>query len=256
MRDTLTTGFTDDAWLAERDFGRLTVIIPAYNEAATITTVLKRLTTASLNDTLELEVLVVDDGSTDETAERVNAFASARQGVTLTLLQHELNRGKGAAIRTAVRQATGDYVLIQDADLEYNPADIHLLLEPVLMGGADAVFGSRFVSTRPRRIIYNRHAIGNRFLTALSNLLTDFNLSDIETCYKLIRTDLLQAMPLRENRFGFEPEVTARLSKIKGLRLYEVGISYYGRTFAEGKKIRWTDGVRAIYCILRYNLGK
>lgn len=235
---------------------RLTVIIPAYNEAATIATVLERLTSAPMQPAPELEIFVVDDGSTDNTVEQIETFASAREGATLTLLRHEVNRGKGAAIRTAVREATGDFVLIQDADLEYNPEDIQLLLEPVRIGGADAVYGSRFVSTRPRRIIYNRHAIGNRFLTALSNLLTDFNLTDIETCYKLIRTDLLQAMPLRENRFGFEPEVTARLSKIKGLRLYEVGISYYGRTFAEGKKIRWTDGVRAMYCILRYNLGR
>lgn len=235
---------------------RLTVIIPAFNEERTIVTVLERLTATNLLHNPELEIIVVDDGSTDATEQLARAFASARQGVTLTVLQHNKNRGKGAAIRTAVRHATGEYVLIQDADLEYNPADINLLLEPVHLGGADAVYGSRFVSTRPRRIIYNRHAIGNRFLTALSNLLTDFNLSDIETCYKLIRTDLLRAMPLRENRFGFEPEVTARLSKIQGLRLYEVGISYYGRTFAEGKKIRWTDGVRAMYCIVRYNLGR
>jgi glycosyltransferase involved in cell wall biosynthesis len=228
---------------------RLSVIIPVFNEAATIGSVLKVV----LDRSEVNELVAVDDGSSDGTWEELQRIAAAHPE-RVRVLRHERNRGKGAALNTGFAAAMGDIVLVQDADLEYDPKEFALLLAPLQNGRADAVYGSRFMGGNPHRILFFWHTIGNKFLTFLSNSLTNLNLTDMETCYKMIRTPIAQGLTLKENRFGFEPEITARLSRVPGIRLYEVGISYYGRTYDEGKKINWRDGFRAIYCILKYNL--
>jgi glycosyltransferase involved in cell wall biosynthesis len=231
----------------------LSIVIPAYNEAATIYLILDKVMSVSLIGGLSKEVLVVDDHSSDGTIEAVDQYINEKGNGQIRLLKHPRNFGKGAAIHTGIAEATGDFVIIQDADLEYDPEEYNLLLKPMLSGVADVVYGSRFLGGNAHRILFFWHSIGNKFLTFLSNMATNLNLTDMETCYKLFRRDVIQSLKLRERRFGFEPEVTARISKLPGIRIYEVGISYYGRTFEEGKKIGWRDGFRAIYCILRYN---
>lgn len=235
---------------------RLTIIVPAYNEERFIYQVLQRIASAKLIGDLEKEILVVDDCSKDNTAGQVTQFKSDYPSVYLNYVRHEVNMGKGAAIRTGMQQAKGDFVIIQDADLEYDPQEFNLLLAPVLNGYADVVYGSRFMGGRPHRVLFFWHTIGNKWLTMLSNMLTNLNLTDMETCYKLFKREVIQQVNLRENRFGFEPEITAKISRIPNIRIYEVGISYYGRTYAEGKKINYKDGFRAIACILKYNLFK
>jgi glycosyltransferase involved in cell wall biosynthesis len=233
---------------------KLSVLIPAYNEERTVESILRRVADVELEGGVSTEIIIVNDCSTDATEARIQAFQVANPGANVRYFRHEVNQGKGGAIHTAIRQATGDYLIVQDADLEYDPNEFDILLRPVLKGFADVVYGSRFMGGRPHRILFFWHSIGNKVLTTLSNAFNNLNLTDMETCYKLIRTDLVQPMTLREKRFGFEPEVTARLAKIPNIRIYEVGISYYGRTYAEGKKINWKDGFRAIYCIIRYGL--
>jgi len=236
---------------------RLTIIIPAYNEGRTIGLILDRINEVKLIKNIEKEVIIVDDCSTDNTAQVVQEYVTTTPGLTITYfkyLRHEVNQGKGAAIHTGIEHATGEYLLVQDADLEYDPGEYNTLLKPVVMGAADVVYGSRFMGGNAHRILFFWHTIGNRFLTFLSNYFNNLNLTDMETGYKLFRTDIIQRIYLHEKRFGFEPEVTAKISMVPGIKLYEVGISYYGRTFAEGKKIGWKDGVKAIYCILKYSL--
>lgn len=233
---------------------KLSVIIPAYNEERTVEQILRRVADVVLADGCTKEIIIVNDCSTDRTEERVKAFQAANPTVDVQYFFHEKNQGKGAAIHTAIGKATGDFLIVQDADLEYDPREFNILLRPVLDGVADVVYGSRFMGGRPHRILFFWHSIGNNVLTLLSNMCNNLNLTDMETCYKLIRTSLIQPMPLREKRFGFEPEVTARLARLPDIRFYEVGISYYGRTYREGKKINWRDGFRAIYCIIRYGL--
>lgn len=232
----------------------LSIIIPAYNEGKTIHHILKKVADVSLEGGLLKEVLVVNDCSIDDTVQAVEHFRSKNPTLNLRLISHEVNKGKGAALRTGIIEATGDFIVIQDADLEYDPNEFNLLLRPVLGGFADVVYGSRFMGGRPHRILFFWHSIGNKFLTFLSNAFTNLNLTDMETCYKLFRADVVKKIRLKENRFGFEPEITAKIARIPQIRIYEVGISYYGRTYAEGKKIGWKDGFRAIYCILKYNL--
>lgn len=234
--------------------GTLSIIIPAYNEGKTIHLILKKVAEVRLEGGFSKEVVVVDDCSRDNTAEAVETFCRENPEVNIRLISHEVNKGKGAALHTGIREATGDYIVIQDADLEYDPQEFNLLLRPVINGFADVVYGSRFMGGRPHRILFFWHSIGNKFLTFLSNAFTNLNLTDMETCYKLFRADMVKQLKLREKRFGFEPEVTAKISRIPDVRIYEVGISYYGRTYAEGKKIGWKDGFRAIYCILKYNI--
>jgi glycosyltransferase involved in cell wall biosynthesis len=216
--------------------------------------ILDKVRDVELIDGIGKEVLVVNDCSTDRTLDSLNRYIAANPGMPIKLFSHERNQGKGAALHTGIASATGDYVIIQDADLEYDPREYNVLLKPMIEGFADVVFGSRFMGGKPHRVLFFLHTIGNRILTTLSNLLTNINLTDMETCYKLFRREVIQSVTLKEKRFGFEPEVTARVSRIPGIRIYEVGISYYGRTYEEGKKINWKDGFRAIYCILRYNL--
>lgn len=233
---------------------KLSIIIPVYNEENTINKLLECLIKVSLINNLEKELIIVNDYSKDKTEEEIYKFIAANPEATINYIKHEYNQGKGGAIHTGIKKATGDFIIIQDADLEYNPNEFNILLKPVIDGAADVVYGSRFVGGKPHRILFFWHSIGNKFLTTLSNALTNLNLTDMETCYKLVKREIFQNLDLKEKRFGFEPELTAKLAKIKGIRIYEVGISYYGRTFEEGKKINWKDGFRAIYCILKYNI--
>ena len=233
---------------------KLSIVIPAYNEAATIHLILNKIKEVNLVQAIEKEVIIVDDCSKDGTGEAILEYQQANQDFPIRYLKHDVNRGKGAALHTGIRHATGDFVIVQDADLEYHPREYNLLLQPLLEGVADVVYGSRFMGGNPHRILFFWHSIGNKFLTFLSNAFTNLNLTDMETCYKLFRREIIQNLDLRENRFGFEPEVTAKMARIPNIRIYEVGISYYGRTYAEGKKIRWQDGLRAIYCVFKYNL--
>lgn len=233
---------------------KLSIVMPAYNEANTIASILNRVRDAILPESIDKEIIIVNDCSKDDTAGSVKKYMDANPELTISYHEHERNQGKGAAIRTGISKATGEYLIIQDADLEYDPNEYKDLLKPVLRGEADIVYGSRFSGNNPHRILFFWHTIGNKFLTFLSNMFTNLNLTDMETCYKLFETKTIQLINIKENRFGFEPEITAKISKIKGIRIYEVGISYYGRTYEEGKKIGWKDGVKAIYCILRYNI--
>ena len=223
----------------------LSVVIPVYNEAATVEGIVAQV----LAEPTDKEVIVVDDGSTDGTAEKLTTLAADGD---VQLLRHERNRGKGAALRTGIEAAAGQIVLVQDADLEYDPADYPKLLKPILDGKADVVYGSRFAGGQSHRVLYYWHSVGNRVITMLSNMFTNLNLTDMEVCYKVFRRDVLDRITLREDRFGFEPEITAKVSHL-GCRIYEVGISYAGRTYEEGKKVGWRDGVRAIWCVIKYN---
>lgn len=235
---------------------KLSVIIPAYNEGPTIHFILEKVKAVTLIENIEKEIIIVNDFSKDNTEEAILNYKENNPELNIVYCKHAFNQGKGAALHTGIQKATGDYLIIQDADLEYNPEEFNLLLKPVVDGVADVVFGSRFIGGKPHRILFFWHTIGNKFLTFISNLFTDLNLSDMETCYKLFNTKMVQSLNLQEKRFGFEPEVTAKISRIPLIRIYEVGISYYGRTFDEGKKIGWRDGFRAIYCILKYGLFK
>jgi glycosyltransferase involved in cell wall biosynthesis len=232
----------------------LSILIPAFNEAATITTILQRVVNVQLIKGIQKEIIVIDDCSTDQTNQIVQDFIRQHPNDGIKLKKHSKNKGKGAAIHTGIEAATGDYLIVQDADLEYDPAEFNDLLQPVFHDQADVVYGSRFMGSKPHRILFFWHTIGNKFLTFLSNMMTNLNLTDMETCYKLFRSDIIKEIKLKEKRFGFEPEVTAKISRIPKIKIYEVGVSYYGRTYDEGKKINWKDGFRAIYCILRYNI--
>lgn len=234
----------------------LSIIIPAYNEAPTIHLILDRVLKVELRGGIQKEIILVNDCSKDGTKDTIEQYIAAHPGTNMRLLNHEVNQGKGAAIHTGIKAASGEYLIIQDADLEYDPSEYNILLQPVLDGFADVVYGSRFMGGNPHRVLFFWHTIGNKFLTFLSNMLSNLNLTDMETCYKLFRSDIIQGIELKEKRFGFEPEVTQKISRIPKIRIYEVGISYYGRTYEEGKKIGWKDGFRAIYCILKYGLFK
>jgi glycosyltransferase involved in cell wall biosynthesis len=231
----------------------LSIVIPAYNEERTIHFILDKIKAVRLLGDMQKEIIITNDCSKDDTEGAIMRYIAANPELNIRYQKHEVNQGKGAALHSGIRFATGDFIVIQDADLEYDPAEYNILLRPILDGFADVVYGSRFMGGRPHRILFFWHSIGNKFLTSLSNAFTNLNLTDMETCYKLFRADILKNLDLREKRFGFEPEVTARISRIKGARIYEVGISYYGRSYEEGKKIGWRDGFRAIYCILKYN---
>jgi glycosyltransferase involved in cell wall biosynthesis len=232
----------------------LSIVIPAYNEGRTIHRILDKVKAVNLVDGIGKEVIIVNDCSKDDTEQAIQAYAAANPDLHINYFRHEVNMGKGAALHTGIKIARGDYVIIQDADLEYDPEEYNILLRPFLDGFADVVYGSRFMGGKPHRILFFWHSIGNRWLTAASNMLTNLNLTDMETCYKMFRRDLIQSIKLEEKRFGFEPEVTAKISRVPKIRIYEVGISYYGRTYEEGKKIGWKDAFRALYCIIKYNI--
>jgi glycosyltransferase involved in cell wall biosynthesis len=236
------------------NFNKLTIVIPAFNEERTIHKILDKVRDVELLNNISKEIVIIDDCSGDATYNVLKDYSIQNNHIDFKILRHDVNKGKGAALHTGIKHATGDYIIIQDADLEYDPREYNLLIRPVIEGFADVVYGSRFMGGNPHRILFFWHSIGNKFLTSLSNMFTNLNLTDMETCYKMFRRDILQSIELKENRFGFEPEVTAKISRLKGIRIYEVGISYYGRTYAEGKKINWKDGFRALYCIVKYGL--
>ncbi len=235
---------------------QLSIIIPAYNEETTIHLILNKIKAVELLNNIGKEIIIVNDCSKDNTENAIKQYMADNTDLNIRYHKHEANKGKGAALHTGISKATGDYVLIQDADLEYDPAEYNILLKPIIEGHADVVYGSRFMGGRPHRILFFWHTIGNKFLTFLSNMFTNLNLTDMETCYKVFRRNIIQGIKLKENRFGFEPEVTAKVARIPRIRIYEVGISYYGRTYEDGKKIGWRDGLRAMYCIVKYGLFK
>ncbi|PCJ87489.1 MAG: glycosyl transferase [Flavobacteriales bacterium] len=236
------------------NFTKLSIIIPAYNEAATISQILDKVSQVELIGGLQKEIIVVNDCSTDGTDKILKEYQSSRSELNLAIYSQERNMGKGAALHKGIELATGDALIIQDADLEYDPNEYNKLLKPMLAGEADVVYGSRFMGGNPHRILFFWHSIGNKFLTFFSNMFTNLNLTDMETCYKLFGAYIIKKIDLKEKRFGFEPEVTAKVARVPGIRIYEVGISYYGRTYAEGKKINWRDGLHAVWCVLKYNV--
>lgn len=232
----------------------LSIIIPAYNEVKTIHLILDRVLAVNLMNHLQKEIIIIDDHSNDGTKTAIEQYILTHPNQNFKLISQEKNKGKGAAIHKGIEAATGDYIIIQDADLEYNPEEYNILLKPALDGLADVVYGSRFMGGRPHRILFYWHSVANKFLTGISNMFTNLNLTDMETCYKLFRSNIIKNISLKEKRFGFEPEVTAKIARIPNIRIYEVGISYYGRTYTDGKKINWKDGLGALWCIFKYNI--
>lgn len=233
---------------------KLSVIITAYNEGKTIHLILDKIKIVKLINEMQKEVIIINDCSTDDTETAINNYIRSNPDFNIIYLKHEINKGKGAALHTGIKNAKGDYLIIQDADLEYDPNEYNILLKPITDGYADVVYGSRFMGGNPHRILFFWHTVGNKFLTFISNMCTNLNLTDMETCYKVFRTEIIKSLSLKEKRFGFEPEITAKIARIPNIRIYEVGISYYGRSYMEGKKIGWKDGIRAIYCIIKYGL--
>ncbi len=232
----------------------LSIIIPCYNEERHICKLLDKILAVSLTHNFEKEIIVVDDGSTDRSKSVIGDYCSQSSFPNIRVISKSKNEGKGAAIKSGITVTKGEVIIIQDADLEYDPQEYNKLLQPIAEGYADVVYGSRFLGNGPHRVLFFLHTIGNNFLTFVSNMFTQLNLTDMETGYKMFRSEVLKKISLNENRFGFEPEVTAKVSRVKGIRIYEVGIAYYGRTFEEGKKINWKDGFRALYCVLKYNI--
>ncbi len=235
---------------------KLSIIIPAYNEEKTIHQILNAIKEVTLINNIEKEIIIVNDFSKDGTGTAVANYISENPSLNIQYFEHTVNKGKGAALHTGIANAKGDLLIIQDADLEYDPKEYNILIEPIINGFADVVYGSRFMGGRPHRVLFFWHTIGNKLLTGISNMLNNLNLTDMETCYKLFKSEIIKNIPLREARFGFEPEVTAKIARLKGVRIYEVGISYYGRTYEEGKKIGLKDAIRAFYCMIKYTFIK
>jgi glycosyltransferase involved in cell wall biosynthesis len=232
----------------------LSILIPAYNESVTIRTILDKILSVELIGNAGKEIIIIDDHSVDGTDSLVEAYIREHSDIKIRIHRQDKNRGKGAALHKGIELASGDYIVIQDADLEYDPTEYNILLKPFLDGFADVVYGSRFMGGNPHRILFFWHSIGNKILTGISNAFTNLNLTDMETCYKMFRSEIVKKICFRENRFGFEPEITSKLVRFKGIRIYEVGISYYGRTYEEGKKVRMKDAFRAVYCLFKYNI--